>query len=715
MHPTINPFLDIDQYSYHDQSDKSSVNLIENPTTQDQLQDADTKFNNSKIEPNNFNGILDVDQVLAPKTNDLNFYSFYQPQTLQYDDLLSQTLKNLQDLDIPTVRHLDMSFDINNNFNFQDSNYKMDNYDIVNNSIQYQNSNRNRSHTASENMNFKREHKRQITGTSIFGIDPESLTFSDSTTKFNTTNLNLTRNTSLSGDYSKEMTLDNMNRSRLSIQPLPDLSLEPSLIPKNLSPPRPVTNKNLENNIIESVGYKFPPSTPKIEIPSYQPENVNFNISEKQQIDYYRFKLEYLNKLSRFEKGDKHFETPIIYPEIINISNNEVKSSEYLTYDHSINALNPLFEDNMLYPNDFIHQDNTSDPTPYLQSTSNIHLNMPLPQAPDVVTITPQLGPVDLEDSFISLPYETPSPKKRNNFALPDSASPSPTQRRKLDSPSNIPNNYIFNKSDASSSSPSPKRNLRWRPTIIPKTEFDDSQQLLKKEEKNKKKKLNHTIFESGTFSSETSSNIKLHPEISAMTIKKSSLPQNCIDSYTIGPDINGEFVCTFDHCGKKFKRRYNIRSHVQTHLADRPFICTVCGANFVRQHDLKRHFTIHMEYKHICPCGKKFARSDALIRHQQRNICCGGTDMNNVPDMRTHGKASANTSPIKKINKLSHSKHNSSLNDKQLDFLADDNVNEQNQECEIKMPLPSDLGQMADIYNSDTYSDLYWNDIDGQ
>ena len=90
-------------------------------------------------------------------------------------------------------------------------------------------------------------------------------------------------------------------------------------------------------------------------------------------------------------------------------------------------------------------------------------------------------------------------------------------------------------------------------------------------------------------------------------------------------PDDN-RWVCTFPACSRTFGRKENIKSHVQTHLGDRQFICNVCGNDFVRQHDLKRHAKIHSGVKpYTCPCGRTFARHDALTRHRQRNTCDGG------------------------------------------------------------------------------------------
>jgi regulatory protein SWI5 len=89
---------------------------------------------------------------------------------------------------------------------------------------------------------------------------------------------------------------------------------------------------------------------------------------------------------------------------------------------------------------------------------------------------------------------------------------------------------------------------------------------------------------------------------------------------------ISNKWTCMYQDCGKMFGRRENIRSHVQTHLGDRQFKCNGCGKCFVRQHDLKRHAKIHSGNKpYKCPCGAGFARQDALTRHRQRGMCCGG------------------------------------------------------------------------------------------
>lgn len=100
------------------------------------------------------------------------------------------------------------------------------------------------------------------------------------------------------------------------------------------------------------------------------------------------------------------------------------------------------------------------------------------------------------------------------------------------------------------------------------------------------------------------------------------------IAAFMDGPNPDTRWACTFPGCNRTFGRKENIKSHIQNHLGDRQFICSVCGNDFVRQHDLKRHMKIHSGVKpYTCPCGRTFCRQDALTRHRQRNTCEGGFD----------------------------------------------------------------------------------------
>ncbi|KAI1849676.1 hypothetical protein JX266_004625 [Neoarthrinium moseri] len=101
------------------------------------------------------------------------------------------------------------------------------------------------------------------------------------------------------------------------------------------------------------------------------------------------------------------------------------------------------------------------------------------------------------------------------------------------------------------------------------------------------------------------------------------------IHQFIQGPEPrDNKWVCTFEDCNKRFGRKENIKSHVQTHLNDRQYKCPTCTKCFVRQHDLKRHAKIHTGIKpYPCECGNSFARHDALTRHKQRGMCIGAFD----------------------------------------------------------------------------------------
>jgi len=106
---------------------------------------------------------------------------------------------------------------------------------------------------------------------------------------------------------------------------------------------------------------------------------------------------------------------------------------------------------------------------------------------------------------------------------------------------------------------------------------------------------------------------------------KSSGITMEEISSFISGPDQDGKWLCLFPECKKRFGRKENIKSHVQTHLGDRQYRCEACKKCFVRQHDLKRHSKIHTGVKpYPCLCGNSFARHDALTRHRQRGMCVG-------------------------------------------------------------------------------------------
>ena len=120
-------------------------------------------------------------------------------------------------------------------------------------------------------------------------------------------------------------------------------------------------------------------------------------------------------------------------------------------------------------------------------------------------------------------------------------------------------------------------------------------------------------------------SDLNLEPGIQA-SIQETNVNLDDIAQFIEGPDsADQKWTCKFEDCNKRFGRKENIKSHVQTHLGDRQFRCDHCKKCFVRGHDLKRHAKIHTGSKpYPCLCGNSFARHDALTRHRQRGMCIG-------------------------------------------------------------------------------------------
>ncbi|KAL3461256.1 hypothetical protein BJX64DRAFT_162163 [Aspergillus heterothallicus] len=123
-----------------------------------------------------------------------------------------------------------------------------------------------------------------------------------------------------------------------------------------------------------------------------------------------------------------------------------------------------------------------------------------------------------------------------------------------------------------------------------------------------------------------TIDNLNLDARVHA-SIKETGVTIDEIASFIHGPDPeDGKWVCLHPGCERRFGRKENIKSHVQTHLGDRQYKCDHCDKCFVRGHDLKRHAKIHTGDKpYECLCGNVFARHDALTRHRQRGMCIGG------------------------------------------------------------------------------------------
>nr|XP_020507906.1 gastrula zinc finger protein XlCGF57.1-like isoform X4 [Labrus bergylta] len=163
-------------------------------------------------------------------------------------------------------------------------------------------------------------------------------------------------------------------------------------------------------------------------------------------------------------------------------------------------------------------------------------------------------------------------------------------------------------------------------------------------EKKSDRQPLFHTshvteIYDQTPESTESEPQNMCHESNGDSVYNSTASYSNCITHTSTTP-----FKC--DTCGKAFKQKSSMDSHLRIHTGERPYPCSTCGKRFSRMPDLNRHMRIHTgEKPYSCEiCGKGFLLNCLVKNHMkihtgEKPFPCNscGKRFSRMPDLKRH------------------------------------------------------------------------------
>ncbi|KAJ6216088.1 hypothetical protein RDWZM_010588 [Blomia tropicalis] len=142
------------------------------------------------------------------------------------------------------------------------------------------------------------------------------------------------------------------------------------------------------------------------------------------------------------------------------------------------------------------------------------------------------------------------------------------------------------------------------------------SSPIIKTENMTETESIDEGIGSGSATSTVTSSSESNTPNRSS----PSSTSTNGKTNVAITGNVDKQFICTYDNCGKIYSKSSHLKAHLRRHTGEKPFAChwPDCNWRFSRSDELSRHRRSHTNDKpYECPiCHKRFSRSDHLNKH---------------------------------------------------------------------------------------------------